>query len=177
MVSGGAKAVAITTAPSRRAKGGKNRSKAVLQLQQHHDKIASQRKDFLNKIAHTLITNYDRIALEDLRINNMVKNRHLAKSILDAGWGYLVQRLTSKAAEAGRLVCLVNPAYTSKRCSRCDAEFSDFNLAMRWVECDACGLSLDRDHNAALNILKRAGHVRWEPSSSIGGFSQEAPPH
>jgi putative transposase len=161
---------------SRRTKDGKNRRKAVLQLQRHHNTISSRRKDFLNKVAHALIMNHDRIALEDLRITNMVKNRHLAKSILDAGWGYLVQRLTSKAAEAGRVVCLVNPAYTSKRCSRCDAVFLGFDLAMRWVECSACGLSLDRDHNAALNILNRAGHVRWESSSSIDGFSQEASP-
>jgi len=96
---------------SRRKKGSKNRRKAVLQLQRHHAKIANQRKDFLNKVAYKLITEHDRIALERLRITNMVKNRHLAKSILDAGWGYLVQRLTSKAAEAGRVVCLVNPAW------------------------------------------------------------------
>ena len=161
---------------SRRKKGSKNRRKAVLQLQRHHAKIANQRKDFLNKVAYKLITEHDRIALERLRITNMVKNRHLAKSILDAGWGYLVQRLTSKAAEAGRVVCLVNPAYTSKRCSGCDAEFPNFDLSVRWVNCGVCGLSLDRDHNAAINVLNRAGHVRWESNSAMVGFSQEALP-
>jgi putative transposase len=58
-------------------------------LQRQHERVANQRKDFLNKLAHRLIVRYDRIALEDLRITNMVRNRHLAKSILDAGWGYL----------------------------------------------------------------------------------------
>ena len=152
-------------------KGSKNRQKVILQLQRYHEKVANQRKDFLNKTVHSLITQHDRIAVERLRITNMVKNRHLAKSILDAGWGYLVQHLMSKAVEAGRVVCLVNPAYTSKRCSVCDTEFPNFNLSVRWVECEACGLSLDRDHNAALNILKRAGHARWESNSPIGGFS------
>lgn len=161
---------------SRRKKGGNNRRKAVLALQRHHEHMVNQRKNFLNKVAYKLITEHDRIALERLRITNMVKNRHLAKSILDAGWGYLVQCLTSKAAEAGRVVCLVNPAYTSKRCSGCDAEFPDFDLSVRWVNCGVCGLSLDRDHNAAINILNRAGRVRWESSSSVDGLSQEAPP-
>jgi putative transposase len=97
------------------------------------------------------------IALENLKIKNMVKNHRLSKSILDAGWGYFKQRLFDKPAEAGREVVLVNPAYT---CSNCEHEFEGFNLAMRWVTCSECGLSLDRDHNAALNILKRTGRVR-----------------
>jgi transposase len=65
---------------SRRKKGSKNRRKAVLQLQRHHAKIANQRKDFLNKVAYKLITEHDRIALERLRITNMVKNRHLQRA-------------------------------------------------------------------------------------------------
>jgi len=91
-----------------------------------------------------------------------VRNRHLSKSILDAGWGYFRQRLLDKAANAGREVVLVDPAYTSRTCSNCGAIFEGLTLAHRWVE---CGLSLDRDHNAALNILKRAGRVR-EPERS-----------
>jgi putative transposase len=97
----------------------------------------------------------------------MVRNPHLGKSILDAGWGYLVAHLTHKAAEAGREVVLVNPAYTSKTCSGCGAIFENLTLSVRHVSC-SCGLSLDRDHNAAINILKaafelseRAGRVRW----------------
>jgi putative transposase len=93
---------------ARRKKGGKNRRKAVLALRRQHERISNHRKDFLKKLAHGLIGRYDRIALEDLRITNTVRNPHLAKSILDAGWGYLVQHLTRKAAEAGRVVCLVD---------------------------------------------------------------------
>jgi putative transposase len=158
---------------ARRKKGSTSRRKAVLQLQRQHERIANTRKDYLKKLAHRLVAHYDRIALEDLRITNMVRNRHLAKSILDAGWGYLVQHLTSKAAEAGRVVCLVDARYTSKTCSRCGHVFESLSLSDRWIAC-GCGLSLDRDHNAAVNILKRAGHVRWGVSESLDSLPQEA---
>jgi putative transposase len=158
---------------ARRKMGGKNRQKAVVMLQRQHERVANQRKDFLNKLVHGLIARYDRIALEDLRITNMVRNRHLAKSILDAGWGYFIQHLTSKAEEAGRVVVLVDPRNTSKTCSRCGHVFQEQTLADRWIDC-ACGLSLDRDHNAAINILNRAGQVRWSLSSPEGGLGQEA---
>ena len=75
---------------ARRTKGSANWRKAVRMLQRQHERVANQRKDFLNKLAHNLMVRYDRIALEDLRITNMVRNRRLAKRILDAGWGYLV---------------------------------------------------------------------------------------
>jgi putative transposase len=152
---------------ARKRKGGQNRRKAVAALSRYHQRIGNRRKDFLNNLAHELVERYDVIGLEDLRIPSMVRNRHLAKSILDAGWGYLVAHLTHKAAEAGREVVLVNPAYTSKRCSRCGTIFEELPLAVRHVSC-SCGMSLDRDQNAALNILKaalelleRAGRARW----------------
>ena len=127
----------------------------MLQLQRHHERVKNRRQDFLNKVAHRLISRYDALALEDLRIKNMVRNHHLSKSIMDAGWNYLLQRLHSKAESAGRVVQLVNPAYTSKSCSACGAVFENLTLSVRWVSC-GCGLSLDRDHNAAKNILCRS---------------------
>lgn len=143
-----------------RAKRGSNQRKQKLQtVQRWHEHIKNQREDFLNKLVYNLVQSYDKIVIEDLQITNMVKNKHLSKSILDAGWGYFKQRLHDKAVEAGRLVIEVNPAYTSKTCSNCDAIFETLTLAVRWVKCD-CGLSLDRDHNAAINILKRAGRAR-----------------
>ena len=107
-----------------------------------------------------LVQKYDAIALEDLRVNNMVRNKRLSKSILDSGWATFRQYLTYKAENAGREIAFVDPAYTSKCCSNCGTLFQDFNLSTRWVAC-ACGLSLDRDHNAAINILNRAG---WDTS-------------
>ena len=168
---------------SRRKLGGANRRKAVRVLQCRHVHIANRRKDYLHEWIHYLVTHYDRIAVEDLRIRGMVRNHHLSKSILDAGWGSLKRRLIDKAAEAGRQVYLVNPAYTSQTCSECGKQFSDLRLADRWVKCD-CGLSLDRDVNAAQNVLKRAGHVRWGESTANGlptgvlraRLPQEAPP-
>jgi putative transposase len=157
---------------ARRKKGGKNRRKAVALLKRQHERIVNQRKDFLNKLAHDLTIRHDRIALEDLTITRMVHGT-LAKSILDAGWGYLVLRLTHKAASAGRVVVLIDPRYTSKTCSGCGRIFETLSLSDRWVRC-VCGLSLDRDHNAAINIKDRAGQVRWASSSSREGLAQEA---
>lgn len=140
---------------ARAQRGSNNRRKALLRVQRQQEHVANQRKDYLNKLAHALVAQYDTIALEDLRITNMVRNHHLSKSILDSGWGYFKQRLTVRAASAGREIRFVDPAYTSRACSNCGTLFQDFSLSTRWVKCD-CGLSLDRDHNAALNILNRS---------------------
>jgi putative transposase len=146
----------------RKQQGGKNRKKALRQVQRWHEHIANQRKDFAHKLSFILVQNCDRIALEDLKVQNLVRNHRLSKCILDSGWYLFRQLITDKAANAGRDVVLVNPAYTSKTCSCCGAIFDDLKLSDRWVEC-GCGLSLARDHNAAVNILKRAG---WDASVS-----------
>ena len=164
---------------SRRKKGGSNRKKAVHALQVQHEHITNRRKDFLNKLANELVVNNDLIAIENLKIQNMVKNHNLSKSILDGGWGYFAQRLSYKAVEAGREVVRVNPAYTSKSCSGCGTIFEDLELSVRWINCD-CGLSMNRDVNAAINILKRAlqnrdGQSRWEITWAVAPcVSQEA---
>jgi putative transposase len=144
---------------SRRTKGSLGWRKAVVQLARHTEHVANRRKDFLNKVACRLVNENDLIAIEDLQIKNMVRNHSLSKSILDAGWEYFRRQLEGKAAYAGRTVAAVDPAYTSKACSGCGQLFQGLDLSVRWVACD-CGLSLDRDHNAALNILGRAGHAR-----------------
>jgi putative transposase len=159
---------------ARRKRGGSNRRKAVAELQRQHARIQNRRRDFLNKLACGLVANYDFIALENLQITNMVNNHHLSKSILDAGWGYFIRHLAYKAEEAGRKVVLVNPAYTSMTCSGCGVIFDGLSLADRWIDC-VCGVSLDRDVNAAINILNRAGQARWEPTWAVAPcVSQEA---
>ncbi|HPH98294.1 MAG TPA: transposase [Anaerolineaceae bacterium] len=158
---------------SRRTKGGSNRRKAIVQLQKQHEHVKNCREDYLNKLAYWLIQHYDRIAIEDLTIKGMVRNHHLSKSIMDAGWGYLKQRLMSKAEEAGRQVILVNPAFTSKTCSNCGQEIQGLTLADRWVTCP-CGLSEDRDVNAAKNILARANQkASHTAGSAVCGVSTE----
>jgi len=146
----------------RKKQGGANRRKALRRVQRWHGHIANQRGDVLHKLSTSLVQEYDLIAVESLRIKNMVKNRHLSKSILDSGWGIFRQYLMYKAESARREIASVNPAYTSKTCSNCGAVFSDFNLSTRWLDC-TCGLSLDRDHNAAINILAKTG---WDTSAN-----------
>jgi len=141
---------------ARTQKDSKCRDKKLRQTQRQHIHIANQRRDFAHKISYALVHDYDWIALEDLQISNMVKNHRFSKSILDAGWGLFKRFLAYKAASAGREVVFVDPAYTSKTCSNCGVIFEGLTLVDRWIECD-CGLSLDRDHNAAINILIKSG--------------------
>jgi len=141
---------------ARAKRGSKNRHKKLRAVQRQQAHVANQRADFLHKLSTDLARNFDHIALEDLRIRNMVRNHHLSKSILDGGWSMFREMLTYKAESAGRQLAFVDPAYTSRTCSHCGQIFQDFDLSTRWVNC-ACGLSLDRDHNAAINILRRAG--------------------
>jgi len=159
---------------ARRTKGGTNRRKAVIVLQRKHERIANQRRDFLYKLSHRLLTHYDHVAVEDLRIRNMVQNYHLSKSILDAGWGMFAAHLTSKAANAGREVVFVNPAYTSRTCAHCGQIALHLPLSQRVFHCP-CGYVADRDVNAAVNIL-RLGQSRWALSSTVVGLAQEAAP-
>ena len=157
---------------ARRQKGGANRRKAIVVLQREHERIANQRRDFLYKLSHRLLTTYDHVVVEDLRIRNMVKNHHLSKSILDAGWGLFAAHLISKAANAGREVVFVNPAYTSRTCHACGQIALHLPLSQRVFRC-ACGYVADRDENAARNIL-RLGQSRWASTSTLVKVAQEA---
>jgi putative transposase len=137
---------------SRRKKGSKRRRKAVQLLKRKYQKVQRQRADFHHKTALALLRQYDTIYLEDLRVANMVRNRHLAKSISDAGWAQFRTILDAKAACAGRQVVAVPPAYTTQDCSGCGERIPK-SLSVRTHVCTSCGLILDRDENAARNIL------------------------
>ena len=152
--------------------GGRNRRKLVLRLQRLMTHVANARKDFLNKFAAELIDRFDRIVLEDLGVAAMARGQ-FALSILDAGWSYLVTRLAYKAENAGREIVLVDPSYTSKACSGCGVLFGHLTLSDRWVSCD-CGVSLDRDHNAAINILQRGRNRPLGAKLLIGEVCPEA---
>ncbi len=160
----------LQRAVARKKLGGSNRRKAVSVLARFTEQVANQRKDFLNKLACCMVRQFDRIALEDLSIDRMVQG-HLAKSILDAGWGFFKERLLSKAANAGRQVALIDPAYTTQDCCQCGHR-QKLSLKDRWYAC-ACGNSRDRDENAALNILALGQRV-WASSSETSGLAQEA---
>jgi putative transposase len=142
---------------SRRKKGSRRRHKAVSLLAKAHQHVQRQRADFHHKTALALLRAHDTIYLEDLRISNMVRNRRLAKSISDAGWAQFRAILDAKAVCAGRQVIAVPAQYTSQDCSGC-GERVPKSLSMRTHVCPSCGLIMDRDHNAALNI-QRAGQA------------------
>jgi len=136
---------------SKKKKGSKNREKARTILAKHHEKILNVRNDFLHQISSRYIKNYDVIAIEDLQIKNMIKNKHLSKSISDASWNKLRQFLTYKAENAGKLLITVNPHGTTQRCSNCKNKVKK-NLGNRTHNCDKCGLIISRDYNSALEI-------------------------
>lgn len=130
----------------------KNKSrKKKVKLQKLHRKIRNQRKDFHHKLSRKLVNEYDLIAFEDLNIKNMIGGE-FNKSIHDVGWRNFLSMIEYKAEEAGTQVKKVNPSYTSINCSNCGFPvYKDIHV--RTHSCPNCGLSIDRDHNAALNIL------------------------
>ena len=140
---------------SRKKKGSKNRTKARKRLAKQHLKVQRQREDHARKLACALVTSHDLIAYEDLPVRNMVKNHYLAKSISDAGWSQFLHWVLYYAALHGIECLAVPPAYTSQRCSGCGAMVKKC-LSVRTHCCPHCGLILDRDQNAALNILQEA---------------------
>lgn len=147
------------------SKYSKHKSKKVKQqLSKLHNKIANKRKDFCHKLSRNIVNEFDTICVEDLNINSMMKNHRMAKSIGDAAWNQFVQFLLYKAEEADRKVIQVNPAYTSQDCSNCGYRVSK-KLSDRIHNCPNCGLSMDRDTNASINIL-RLGTSRKQPSAA-----------
>jgi len=134
-------------------KGSQERDKANKSVNHLYEQIANRREDFVQQLSHMLVNSYGIICFEDLNINNMTQNHNLAKSILDASWNKLVQYTSYKAVEAGRKVVLVNPLNTSQMCSCCGQTVKK-DLSVRVHSCPYCGLSMDRDLNAAKNILR-----------------------
>ena len=136
---------------SRKKKGSKNREKQKKRLAKLHEKVANQRRDYLHKISYNIVKHNDIICVEDLQVKNMMKNHKLAKSIANAGWGMLDAFLEYKAEKEGKIFIKVNPAYTSQRCSGC-GRIVEKDLSVRVHKCE-CGLEIDRDVNAAINVL------------------------
>lgn len=136
-----------------KAKRGSNRKrKAYKIIERTHERIANRRKDFLHKTASRYAKNYDLVAMEDLNIKGMVKNRHLSKSISDASWGIFTNMLDYKMKILGKALVKVDPRFTSQKCSQC-GDIVKKSLSVRTHICLSCGLVLDRDENASRNIL------------------------
>jgi putative transposase len=148
---------------SKRKKGSANRRKAIKRLAKKHLQVIRQRKDFAVKTARCVVRSNDLIAYEDLQVRNMVKNHKLAKSISDASWSMFRDWVEYFGKVFGKVTVAVPPQYTSQNCSNCGTTVKK-SLSERSHQCSHCGTVLDRDHNAALNILaiglNRVGHTQ-----------------
>jgi putative transposase len=138
---------------SKKKKGSKNRQKARQRLAKVHLKVSRQRKDFAVKLARCVVHSNDVIAYEDLRVKNLVKNHCLAKSINDVAWYQFREWIEYFGVTFGKITIAVPPQYTSQDCSQCGKTVKK-SLSTRTHVC-SCGCQLDRDENAAINILKK----------------------
>lgn len=157
---------------ARRQKGSKRRDKAKLKLEREWQAVNNQTKDFVFKAVDDLIdSGYTSFAVEALHIPNMLQNHRLARSIQSASWSRFIQALSCKAEEAGMKVTVVDPRNTSQTCSNCGA-MQSLSLSDRTFDC-SCGYHVDRDVNAARNILNRAtaghaeSHARGDLTSTV----------
>ena len=159
---------------SRKSAKSVNRRKARKQLAKQHLKVQRQREDFARKQANTLVSSCDLIAYEDLQIRNMVKNRKLSKSIHDAGWGIFLQWIKRYSVLHEIRAIAVPPHWTSQKCSGCGTMVKK-SLSIRTHICAGCGVVLDRDHNAALNILHKALSPNQNGTEGHSGTSGRVP--
>ena len=159
---------------SRTQKGSKNRAKARQRLAKAHLKVSRQRKDWVCKLAQSVIQSSDLVAIEDLKVKNMVRNHKLAKSINDASWSQFREWLEYFGKIYGVPVIAVAPQWTSQDCSNCGERVLK-SLSTRTHKCPHCGYSTTRDHNSAINILKKSlqqlattvGHTERDVSGDI----------
>jgi putative transposase len=147
---------------ARKNKGGKNRRKAVMAVARIHARVRNLRREHHHQVALKLVRRYGFIAVERLSIKNMLRNDRLARAISDVAWGNFLLTLRSKAESAGVAFEVVEARGTSQECSGCGRVVPK-DLAQRWHSCE-CGCSLDRDENAARNILARGLQARTEPA-------------
>jgi putative transposase len=139
---------------SKKQKGSKNQEKQRIIVARQYERVQNQRNDFQHKLSRDYINNYDLIVTEKLQPGKMVKDRRLARSISDASWSSLNQKLAYKAENAGKRFVQVDPRNTSIDCSGCGKPVPK-SLSDRRHDCPFCVLSLSRDHNASINILHR----------------------
>ncbi len=170
----------VQKALSRKQKGSNNRSKARLNVARVHQEISDARKDFLHKLTTRLVRENQMIAIEDLAVKNMVRNRKLALCISDASWGELVRQLEYKCDWYGRTLVKIDRWFpSSKRCGSCGYIVEKLPLEIREWDCPQCGTHHDRDINAANNILAAGlavkvcgANVRPDRHQSDGGRNE-----
>jgi putative transposase len=149
---------------SRFARGTKARRKARKVVSRVHERIRNRRHNFVHQTARKIVNQYGFIAVENLNVQGMVQNHCLSKSIHDAAWNPFLSVLSRKAESAARTWIEVEPAYTSQDGSHCGFRVRK-TLSERVHTCPNCGLVMDRDHNAAVNILSRAVGLHGLPAA------------
>ena len=154
---------------SRRQKGSRNRDKAKTRVMRLHRIVRRQRDHFLHVISADYAKSHGTVVVEDLQIRNMVRNRHLARSILDAGWGRLVSFLRYKLDWSGGQLVAVPAAYSSQTCSECGHVDARSRRSQSEFACVACGVVLHADTNAAIVIKQRFLAVE-HTVTACGGF-------
>src|ERR1019366_7353096 len=155
----------------------KNRKKAQLKVAKLYEKVANQRKNFLQQLSTKIIRENQTVILEDLNVAGMLKNSHLSRTISDAGWSEFVRMLTYKAEWNGNnLIQIGRFDPSSKKCNCCGTINQDLKLSDRQWICEKCGTDHDRDLNAAINIkvfglvkARLAGQVLPEALAEIPG--------
>ena len=158
---------------SRKVKGSANRQKAQEKLARQHARVANIRRDALHKLTTDITTRFSFIGIEDLNVKGMVKNRSLARSISDMGFGEFRRQLEYKAQLRGCLVVVAPRFYpSSKECNDCHYVLPKLSLSKREWTCPSCGIVHDRDMNAAINLENMAASfavtARGEISSGEG---------
>ncbi|WP_138435724.1 RNA-guided endonuclease InsQ/TnpB family protein [Marinobacter shengliensis] len=155
---------------SRKKLGSRNRAKARLKVARIHAKLSDCRMDSLHKLSRKIVNENQVICVESLKVKNMLRNRSLAKSISDAGWGEFVRQMKYKSDWAGRQVVAIAPWYpSSKRCSGCGFVMDSMPLTVRHWICPDCAAEHDRDINAAINI-KAAGLAVLALGENVSGM-------
>ncbi len=154
-------------------KGSDGRRKARERVAALHRKVRNIRRTYAHQQSAALVARYDLVAVEDLNVRGMARSRH-ARGVHDAGWSTLVEMLSYNAERAGGTLIRVDPKRTSQDCSAC-GERVPKDLSERRHDCPSCGVSLDRDHNAALNILRKAiGGVVVPGGRNVAGCGERA---
>jgi putative transposase len=154
----------------------RNRAKAVRRLSREYASIVNARRSFLHEVSSRLVQTHDRLRLEDLAVVNLTRNRYLARAIGDVGWAELARQLAYKQAWRGGQVMVADRWLASTRtCSRCGLIKQRMGLAERVFSCDACGLVMDRDRNAAANLAAWAEQHARVPDRQAGGRVNNAP--
>jgi putative transposase len=151
-------------------RGSANRARARAKVARAHRKVRDARRDFLHRTTTGLVRGYDLIAIEDLAVKNMVRNRRLARAISDCGWGEFRRQLQYKCERAGRRLVVIDRWYpSSKTCSACGFLLAELSLSTRTWRCPSCRARHDRDLNAAKNILAAGlAAARGDPGDACG---------